>query len=188
MTAEAVTAEPDDARQSHLDVVNPATFGPERAEAIYQAIHDRMARDFTESGDPVARQYQQWERLNRFPYASAGHGRVYVNNYANPSAAPFFGRREATGAYPEGSIVVKDAFVLTEDGDILTGDLGIIEKRGDAADPGGWRFIQIRPDGSVIGARAGDRRTEFCAACHVGHNGPAAPFFFVPPNKAAEGP
>ncbi len=150
-----------------------------------------MAGDYAESADPLAQLYQRWVRLNRFPYPSAGHGRIFVNNYANAAAAKQFAARDRSDSYPVGSIVVKDGFIVTDTGDILTAPLNLIEKRPpgqDATTAEGWRFIQILPNGTVIGAAPRDDRTRFCANCHVRYNGPIAPFFFVPAGKESHGP
>ena len=59
----------------------------------------------------------------------------------------------------------------------LTAPMNIIEKLpASARTTDNWRFIQIRPNGTVIGAAIGDERTQFCVDCHS--NGALAPFFF----------
>ena len=187
----SMAADPGDDPGAHFRIPNPAELDPDRAEAIYRSIRSRMAGDYAESADPLARTYQRWHRLNRFPYPSAGHGRIFVNNYANAVSADQFAARARSDSYPVGSVIVKDGFIVTEAGDILTGPLNIIERHPpgeDPSNPQGWRYIQIRPDGTVIGAGARDERTRFCAACHVRHNGAIAPFFFVPQGKESGKP
>ncbi len=170
-------------RQTHFRISNPAALNPERAEAIYLAIRQRMSEHYAESGDPLARSYQNWRRLNHAPYRSAAHGDVFVNNYANASAAASYAIRDRATPFPADTIIVKDSFTVTVDGQVVTGSLYIIEKHsaaGDVPETAEWRFLEITPDGVLIGGSAGDRRTEFCAACHFGSNGRTAPFFFVP--------
>lgn len=171
---------------AHFRIPSPADLTPERAEDIYQSIRDSMARHYGESSDPISYQYQQWERMNRFPYPSAVHGGMFVNNYTNSKAATLFARRDRATAYPAGSIIVKDGFIVTKEVDVLTGPLNIIEKvttDNPTATAEDWRYIEIKPDGTVIGAGQQDQRTRFCASCHTERNGATAPFFFVPPDQ-----
>lgn len=185
-----MAGDPDGGDNAHLQISNPADLNPDRAEAIYQSIRDNMAGEYAESSDPLARTYQRWDRANRLPYPSAGHGRIFVNTYTNAAAARLFAARDRSGPYPVGSVIVKDGFIATGEGNILTGPLNIIEKLppGDASsNTEGWRFIQIRPNGTVIGAAVQDERTRFCAACHFQRNGAIAPFFFPPPGNESIG-
>lgn len=175
---------------AHFQISGPAELGPARAEEIYQSIRESMAQHYAESSDPLAQTYQQWVRANRFPYPSAAHGGIFVNNYTNSIAARQFAARDRSGPYPAGSVVVKDGFIVTKEGNILTGPLNIIEKLppGEAStNAEDWRFIQIRPNGTVIGTAARDERTRSCAECHIQRNGAAAPFFFVPPGNEGSG-
>jgi hypothetical protein len=97
------------------------------------------------------------------------------------TAAPQFAARDRSHPYPAGSVIVKDGFIVTKEGNILTAPMNIIEKvPASAVSTDDWRFIQIRPNGTIIGAAAGDERTRFCAECHIQRNGALAPFFFVP--------
>ena len=169
-------------RNAHFRIVNPAELGPTRAEAIYQSIRQSMAARYGESGDPLTDTYQGWARINRFPYRSVAHGGLFVNNYANSAGGELYAARSRATPFPQESIIVKDSFMVTRDGQVLTGPLYIIEKLspGASIETGDWRFLEIEPDGSLIGAAPGDRRTHFCAGCHVKPSGAVAPFFFVP--------
>lgn len=175
----SIAGDRDDGRKAHVQIFNPAQLGPDRAEAIYESIRESMARHYGESLDPLARTYQRWDRINQFPYPSATHGDMFVNNYANSAATRQYAARDRSGPYPTGSIIAKDGFIVTKEGNILTGPLNIIEKvpPGDASpNAEGWRFIEIRPNG-----------TRFCAACHIQRNGAIAPFFFVPLGNESKG-
>jgi hypothetical protein len=166
---------------AHFRIANPAELGSARAEEIYQSIRESMAKHYAESSDPLAETYQHWVRANRFPYPSAAHGGVFINDYTNATAAPQFAARDRSHPYPAGSVIVKDGFIVTKEGNILTAPMNIIEKvPASAVSTDDWRFIQIRPNGTIIGAAAGDERTRFCAECHIQRNGALAPFFFVP--------
>ena len=165
---------------AHFRVSNPAELGSIRAEEIYQSIRKSMAKHSGESSDPLTETYQHWLRANRFPYPSAAHGDIFINDYVNAAATPQFAARDRSHPYPAGSVVVKDGFIVTKEGNILTAPMNIIEKLpASVVNTDDWRFIQIRPNGTVIGADVGDERTRFCADCHIKRNGALAPFFFV---------
>lgn len=153
----------------HLRVADPASLSGVRAEAVYQAIRDAMRRDYALSNDPVTLAYQGWQRFSRQPYRSGVHGERFVNNYAN-EAASRYGFFEEAGRMPVGAIVVKDSFVVTATGAVMTGPLFMMEKKPKGFDPntGDWLFLMIRPDGTLAGD-AWDRNTEsvaFCVKCH----------------------
>lgn len=170
---------------AHMSVADPATLGGARAEQVYRAIRARLARRYAESGDPVTLAYQRWRRFNAAPYRSKAHGRRFVNNYANP-AAEGYGRFEAVGALPEGAMVAKDSFVVTESGEVLTGPFFLMEKREAGFNPAArdWLFMMVGADGRLVGITggAGSDRVRFCGECHA--RAPAGQdALWLPPNR-----
>jgi hypothetical protein len=136
---------------THMTVADPARLDDAEASRIYRAIRAAMAEYYAESGDPVAREYQLWTRLNDAPYRSGPHGARFVNNYANAVAAPAYGARGRAGAVPPGGLVAKDSFIVTARGQVMTGPLFLMEKRpkGFSPETGDWLFMAIGPDGRV---------------------------------------
>jgi hypothetical protein len=151
----------------HFRIRNPARLGPEEAEAIYQSLLPEMAAAYRLAG---AEADLGWRLYNAAPYLSATHGQRYVNNYANAIAAGY-GRFERAGRLPVGSIVAKDSFAVTVDGDIHPGPLFLMEKMPEDFNyvTGDWRYSMIMPDGSVLGVTGGmnAEAVEFCIACHL---------------------
>jgi hypothetical protein len=155
--------------QLHLVIADPATLSGERAEDVYQSIRGVLGRRYLESGDPVAGAYQSWKRYNVWPYRSSPHGELFVNNYAN-STASRYGLFESLGRLPEGAIVIKDSFMVTEHGEVMTGPLFLMEKRGKGFNTASndWLFMTIRANGTISGITKGEgaENVEFCVACH----------------------
>ena len=170
---------------SHLTIANPASLSGARAEEVYQAIRDRLGDDYAQSGDPIATQYTTWKRYSKTPYRSTEHGERFVNNYANDVAGDYI-KYEELNRLPPGAMVVKDSFTVTSQGAILTGPLFLMEKMeaGFSTRDGDWRFMMIRPNGTVAGLSGGvnSRNVEFCAECH--NEAPASHdrLFFMPEN------
>ena len=154
---------------SHMVLANPADLSGARAEAVYLAIRRNMRTHYLASGDPVMGAYQTWPRYNKVPYRSAPHGELLVNNYANPTASGY-GRYEKIGKLPPDSVVVKDSFVVTDSGEVMTGPLFFMEKRepGFNAASNDWLYMMIEPSGAVVGITKGKNAAAvaFCADCH----------------------
>jgi hypothetical protein len=107
---------------------------------------------------------------NTSPYSSATHGQRFVNNYANGIASSY-GKHEEGGILPAGSIVAKDSFLVSTNGDITVGPLFLMEKmeKGFNYVSGDWRYTMIMPDGSIFGVTKGTNagRVQFCIGCHL---------------------
>lgn len=157
-------------QQRHDRIRNSAALTAQEAAAIYRALADDLAQTYALSGDPVSAGYRDWQRFNTAPYKSMTHGRRYVSNYANAIARDY-GKHEAAGRLPVGSVVAKDSFVVTEDGTVSAGPLFVMEKMeaGFNYVSGDWRYSMISADGVLLGRTkgAGAERVEFCIACHL---------------------
>lgn len=154
----------------HFRVQNPADLSAEEAALIYRDLADDLAAVYARSGDPVTAGYRQWQRFNSAPYKSMTHGRRYVSNYANAIASDY-GKYEAAGRLPVGSVVAKDSFVVTADGAVSAGPLFVMEKMeaGFNYVSGDWRYSMISAEGVLLGRTKGPgaERVEFCIACHL---------------------
>lgn len=169
--------------EEHFSVETPAVLSPAEANEIYDRVIDDMVGAYTLSQDPSAASYRRWRLYNSAPYQSATHGSRYVNNYANP-AAKDYDRLADIDRLPEGAILAKDSFAVTESGDVFLGPLFLMEKMeaGFAAEARDWRYSMIMPDGSYFGVTGGDDadRVEFCITCHELAGDENDHLFFVP--------
>ncbi len=175
---------PEIARPSrHFRVERPADLAGADALTIYDRIRSELVAVYRKSANPHAAGYQTWRRYNITPYLSANHGQLYVNNYANQRAVDY-GKAEAAGTLPEGSVLAKDSFKVTDRGDVFTGPLTLMEKMppGFRSDNRDWRFTMIMPDGSLFGTTKGEHsvRVEYCAECHRRAGDEQDHLFFVP--------
>lgn len=182
----AKAAETGAPERLHPAIADPANLQPERAEDIYQAIRERMRDSYARSGDPVFLAYQDWKRPTRLPYRSPNHGERFVHHYVNPAAAGY-SKYEDAGPLPVGSIVIKDSFSVTRQGQVMTGPLFMMEKMPDgfASLAGSWRFMMLRPDGSTVGLTGGanEMAVRFCAECHA-KAGPQRDYLYFMPDEA----
>jgi len=184
MDVAAVRAQADVTRpQRHFKVQRPAALSDADAISIYDQILDELVRGYGLSGLDPATDYRNWRRYNTAPYRSATHGNRYVNNYANATARAYQ-HFERSGPMPEGSVLVKDSFAVTQRGDVTIGPLFLMRKMasGFGADTGDWRYTMIMPDGSVFGVTNGEgaERVRFCADCHNVVGAKQDHRFFVP--------
>lgn len=168
----------------HFAVGDPAELSDADAEHIYRRLTDDLRNGYRLSGHPVAGAYQAWPRFNRSPYRSATHGERFVNNYAN-GLGRAYGAFERAGLMPVGTIVAKDSFTVTADGDVLPGALFVMEKmaRGFNPESRDWRYTMIMPDGSVFGVTKGENsdKVQFCMSCHRRAGAEHDHLYFVPP-------
>ncbi len=178
-----ISGNPDRPRR-HFRETNPADFSPEDAEVHYRDLIPRMDAGYRASDDPVAAVYRNWTRYNLGPYRSATHGQRFVNNYANPIARAY-GKFETAGRLPVGSIIAKDSFTATADGQLRPGPLFVMEKMapGFKYVTSDWRYTMIMPDGVVFGVTGGDNeeRVEYCIGCHLAREA-FDHLYFVPEN------
>ena len=154
---------------AHMTIADPARLSGARAEEVYQAVRAQLAARYALAGDPVTLGYQNWRRYNSTPYRSAQHGNRFVNNYAN-AAAGGYARYEKIGKMPEGAMVAKDSFDVTESGQVLTGPFFLMEKRYQGFNPAArdWLFMMVGANGALIGITGGtgSEKVAFCGACH----------------------
>ena len=174
---------PEIARPTRHFRANPADLTSADAITIYDRIKSEMAKAYKQSGLEPAEDYTSWTRHNSAPYQSATHGNRYVNNYAN-TVARDYANLDAVESLPQGSILAKDSFEVTRDGDVLTGPLALMEKMQPGFNPQSrdWRYTMILPDGTVFGITNGEGsdRVEFCIECHVAAGDDMDHLFYVP--------
>ena len=165
----AFGGDPNEPRR-HFHVRDVAELKAIERAGLYRKIRDRLKAGYAVSGDPTAKAYQSWSRVNTAPYLSATHGRRFINNFTNSKAAAY-ATYEMAGTLPVGSIVAKDSFVVGKDGSLTPGPLFIMEKmaKGFSYVSGDWRYSMIMPDGSLFGTTKGEnaKRVEFCIGCHL---------------------
>ena len=164
------SAEKPGTPRRHFRVEHSANLRGEEAERVYAELKNDMAQRYQLSRLPAASEDQGWTRYNRVPYRGAGHGRRFLNTYANELGRAH-GRFEKAGRLPVGSVVAKDSITVTDDGVTSPGPLFLMEKMADGFNyvSGDWRYTMIMPDGSVFGTTKGEgaERVEFCIPCHL---------------------
>jgi hypothetical protein len=154
----------------HFRLRDPADLRADEASEVYAIVNGALRAGYERSGLATARTYQDWQRYNTAPYFSLSHGNHYLNNYANAKASAY-GMFEQAGKLPAGAIIAKDSFSVATSREIVLGPLFIMEKMpaGFNGVTGDWKFIQIQPDGTLLGETngTGAERVEYCIACHL---------------------
>lgn len=167
----------------HFKVPAPADLDDARAHANYESTFKAMTDAYGMAEDPWAKDYSQWRRYNTAPYRSATHGERFVNNYANGTAKRY-ALFEAAGQLPVGSVLAKDAYAVTEEGEVFIGPLFLMEKMPAGFNPESrdWRYTMIMPDGSLFGRTNGQdsERVAFCITCHQAAGDANDHLFFIP--------
>jgi len=177
------SAFPDIARPTRHFRAVPADLTSADAITIYDRIRGDMSQAYKRSGIEHSEDYTSWTKYNTAPYLSATHGNRFVNNYANKIAKDY-AHLDKVESLPQGSILAKDSFEVTKDGDVLTGPLALMEKMETGFNPESreWRYTMILPDGSVFGITnaQGSDRVQFCIDCHVAAGDDMDHLFYVP--------
>ena len=123
------------------------------AEAVvgYDCVSPHMAKAYRKSCHPAAVAYRNWSRFSRVSYPAEAHGVRFMNNYANEAARIDYGKWEAAGDMPGGSVLAKDSFIVGDDGKISVGPLFLMTKgvAGSNAAMRDWQYTMIMPSGSV---------------------------------------
>lgn len=156
-----------------------AELSPTEAERIYRILENALVNGYASSGLEDLSSYQALTRQNTAPYPSASHGNHFLNNYANDIARDY-DKFEQAGLFPEGSVIYKDSFAVTESRQsfsggvsrqISLGPLFIMRKMKKGFNPvsGDWQYIEIEPDGRMLGMTNGEGAdsVEYCIGCHL---------------------
>ena len=180
--ADTVTVEPKEdpsAPNRHFRMRQVVDLEPGEAARLYELVREALAKGYALSGVAGVDGYQGLKRFNATPYLSSTHGNHYLNNYANEIASAY-ARFEQAGRLPVGSVLFKDSFSIanvqqdfsrTETRQIVLGPLFIMRKMepGSNSLTGDWQYIQIQPDGHVVGMTRdiGAENVDYCITCHL---------------------
>lgn len=176
-----ISGDPEKPRR-HFRVKNTLRLSNGEAQRIYREMQDEIYQAYGGGTRETTPPFRTWGLYNTAPYRSATHGARYVNNYANEIAKDY-GRYEAAGVLPVGSILAKDSFSVSKDGEVEIGPLFIMEKMpaGFNRVSGDWRYSMIMPNGAFFGETKGRgaQKVEYCISCHLAKENQDH-LFFVP--------
>lgn len=143
----------------------PPVLSDAERVAAYDCVAPYLAKAYAKSCRPAARTYPEWRRFSKLSYPAEAHGIRFMNNYANETARDDYGKWEAGGTMPAGSVLAKDSFIVGENGAIAVGPLFLMSKgaAGSNAVRRDWTYTMIMPDGSV---REDAGIQKFCNDCH----------------------
>ncbi len=143
----------------------PPDLSDAEAVAAYDCVSPQLAEAYRKSGNPVAVAYRNWSRFSRISYPAEAHGARFMNNYGNEAARIDYGKWEAAGDMPSGSVLAKDSFIVGDDGRISVGPLFLMAKgkAGSNSAMRDWQYTMIMPNGS---RRQDAAIQKFCNDCH----------------------
>lgn len=165
----------------------PPNLSDAEAVAAYDCISPYMAKAYRKSCHPAAVAYQKWNRFSRISYPTEAHGVRFMNNYANQAARIDYGKWEAAGDMPGGSVLAKDSFIVGDNGKISVGPLFMMAKGkvGSNTAMRDWQYTMIMPDGAM---RQNADIQKFCNDCHSRAGAEDDYLMFVPlPFRIATG-
>ncbi len=89
-------------------------------------------------------------------------------------------------------MIAKDSFAVTQGREIVLGPLFVMQKMAPGFSPatGDWRYMQIQPDGTLLGQTGGpgSERVEYCIGCHLAVQRQDHLYFVPPEYRVSEGP
>lgn len=147
----------------------------EDAQALYDCLADDMLAGYA-TGDKrwipaeLVADYRGWTPASSHPAAPGFHGERFLTTWVNGIGAPeYLKYEEERGPMPEGTLIAKESFTVTEDGAATTGPLFLMQKVAEGASPetGDWYYMMVAPSGQP---QAVDVVTA-CSACHQGNFG-----------------
>lgn len=141
------------------------------AAAAYNCLQPEILEAFAGSSEAGAAQHLSWTHASTGPYISGTHGGRYVSNTVNDVGREAYLKYEDIGTAPVGSIMVKNSFVVMENGKVAVGPIFTMTKMeaGWNPDTADWRYGMVMPDGSTFGATRGKNAAGmgFCHDCHI---------------------
>jgi len=161
-----------------------ASINPCEAAKAYACAKDALKAAYQKAGLSSLSDYQSWDVFNTAPYQSATHGNRYVNNFVDDRGSREYGKFENVDEMPAGSVLAKDSFSVSPNGQIGVGPMFLMEKMRDGfnADTGDWKYTMVMPTGQVLGVTNGEgsANVQFCADCHMAVAGMQDSLYFVP--------
>ncbi|MHA1530208.1 MAG: cytochrome P460 family protein [Alphaproteobacteria bacterium] len=182
-----LAAFPAEAPAAECSTENPAyEIGPDEAQRLYDCIEAAMIESYSRAvGVPGVPEYRDWRVVSTSPFVSATHGSMMINHIVNPVAAELYTQWEETEGkrFAEGSILAKESYRVTADGEVRIGPLFLMEKVAPGASPetDDWIYTRVFTDGRfqrTLGP--GASRMIFCHDCHAATIDDYDAMFFPP--------
>lgn len=152
--------------------MKPHEIGPTEAQRLYDCIEPEIVAAFAGvEGIPGVPGYRDWPLVSTAPFRSITHGRMFIDHIVSPEAADRYRRWEKMrgSALPPGTILVKESFMVADDGRVAVGPLFLMEKApaGEQEETLGWIYTELFPDGRYERTGMPDStRMKWCHDCH----------------------
>ena len=148
------------------------------AACLRPALDAALAR----AEDATIRATRGWRTMSS-SYTASEHG-MFLQVFANASAAPDYAKAEQGGRLLPGAAILKRSFRVGMDGTASAGPIFVMERMAPGYDlsSNDWRFAVTTPDGKRVGESGGENApaVAYCAGCHRSARVQDY-LFFVPP-------
>ena len=140
------------------------------AQALYDCLADAMFAGYN-TGDKrwipeeFVADYRDWTPVNTAPAAPGFHAERYLSTWVNDAGAEeYLKYLEERGDMPEGTLIAKESFEVSDDGVAKAGPLFIMQKVGEGVSPetNDWYYMMVSARGKPVAV-------DVYAACNVCH-------------------
>ncbi|SEW16268.1 Cytochrome P460 [Cognatiyoonia koreensis] len=141
-------------------------FEQAEVDALYSCVSDRLAEAYAKEGDEIGTVYRDWGVTATGPAAPGAHSNRFLLTFANDVAYETYVQYGFGDDFsmPVGSVLAKESYSLTKEGEPRPGPLFImtkVEAGGEAEEFGNWVYSAVRTNGKPMGIQQG-----FCHGCH----------------------
>ncbi len=142
------------------------------AAGLYDCLKDDMLAGYSKGpkhwipAEHVAN-YRSWVAASTAPAAPGQHGERFLMTWVNETGADaYMAFAEENVSIPAGTVIAKESFAVTEDGEAVPGPLFFMEKvrPGRSPETDDWFYMMVSANGAPV---AVDVATA-CHACHAG--------------------
>lgn len=160
----------------------PMQLSQDEIDAMAACLGSALDAALARAEDATIRATRGWRTISN-AYMASEHG-MFLQVYANASAAPDYAKAERGARLLPGAAILKRSFRVDMAGNATPGPIFVMERMAPGYDPSSndWRFAATAPDGPRMGESGGENApaVAFCAGCHKSAR--VQDFlFFVPP-------
>lgn len=142
----------------------------DEAMTVYECIADDLYAGYQKNDkafiDPsFAKDYRDWTLASSIPGAPGFHGGRFLMTFVSePGAAEYLKYKEEDVNIPAGTLIAKESFSVTEEGQVRKGPLFLMQKvaAGVSPDTMDWYYMAVLPNGKPL-------RVDVMKACNECH-------------------
>ncbi|MEO0999066.1 MAG: cytochrome P460 family protein [Pseudomonadota bacterium] len=145
---------------------------PEEALAVYDCLEADLVAGYQTGAkrwipEEIVANYRYWAQASTAPQAPGMHSGRFLMTFVNAvGAQQYMEYSEDFPEMPEGSILVKESFSVSDEGGVTPGPLFIMQKAADGTSPetDDWFYMMVSAEGRPQGINV----MSACHDCHMG--------------------